>query len=62
MRSKKGKNFYWVALHEFGHALGLDHSNADGAIMFPWYEGYKGYDVDLSDDDKRGIQALYGTY
>ena len=58
--SKHGTNFYWVALHEFGHSIGMEHSDKLGAIMYPWYQGYKGDDVDLTDDDIQGIQALYG--
>lgn len=30
--------------------------------MYPWYERYTGEKVDLSADDKRGVQALYGMY
>jgi len=62
LRSKKGKNLYWVALHEFGHSLGLDHTNTRGTVMFPFYNGYNGQDMLLSDDDIKGIQYLYGMY
>jgi hypothetical protein len=49
-----------VAIHEFGHSLGIGHSNVQGAVMFPWYSGYRG-DGDLPEDDKLAIQSLYGT-
>eukprot|EP00795_Rhopilema_esculentum_P007741 gene7741-13574_t len=61
LRTAQGTNFYWVALHEFGHSLGLEHSNHREAIMYPWYQGYKGDDVDLRSDDILGIQTLYGA-
>ena len=54
-----GTNLLWVATHEIGHSLGLDHSDKKGAIMFPWYQGYK-KDFDLTYDDIGGIVALYG--
>lgn len=28
--------------------------------MFPWYENFNGNEVDLTLDDIRGIQKLYG--
>ena len=48
---------YQVALHEIGHALGLDHSKDPNAIMFPTL-GNKNVDLDAT--DIAGIQALYG--
>ncbi|XP_034462516.1 matrix metallopeptidase 30 [Hippoglossus hippoglossus] len=55
-----GANLFLVAAHEFGHALGLAHSQVRTALMYPTYnyvntEGYK-----LPDDDIQGVQAIYG--
>ncbi|XP_046546186.1 stromelysin-1-like [Haliotis rubra] len=48
-----------VAAHEFGHSLGLQHSNIDGALMSAYYSGaIRKYQ--LSDDDINAIQFLYG--
>ena len=54
-----GKNFLYVSIHEFGHALGLGHSNVAGAVMQPIINPYKP-DQQLHEDDIRGIQQLYG--
>ena len=54
-----GINLDWVAVHEFGHSLGLEHSNVRESIMYPWYKGYVP-DIKLTNDDIKGIQALYG--
>ena len=56
---KDGINLDWVAVHEFGHSLGLEHSNVRESIMYPWYKGYKA-NIELTYDDIQGIQALYG--
>ncbi len=49
---------FQVVLHEFGHALGLDHSTDPNAIMYPSL-GYNNSNLDSS--DIAGIQALYGA-
>ena len=48
---------FQVALHEIGHALGLDHSTDPNAIMYPT-AGSSNQQIDAS--DIAGIQALYG--
>ncbi|XP_065663368.1 matrix metalloproteinase-2 isoform X1 [Hydra vulgaris] len=59
--SSTGRNLLWVAVHEIGHSIGLEHSNVKDAIMFPYYRGNKGNDFPLTDDDILGIQTLYGS-
>ena len=49
-----------MAVHEFGHSLGLGHSSNGKSIMFPFYRGYKP-DMKLHEDDIRGIRQLYGN-
>jgi len=54
-----GTRLFAVAAHEFGHSLGLSHSNVDGALMYPWYQNFD-YDLRLSQDDELGIRSIYG--
>ncbi|XP_069675865.1 matrilysin-like [Periplaneta americana] len=55
--SKRGVNLFQVALHEFGHTLGLQHSNVKTAVMAPFYRGYDP-DYKLDQDDIDGIRAI----
>jgi hypothetical protein len=48
--------------HEFGHALGLGHTTAAGATMFPSVSSSGQVAArSIEADDIAGIQALYGT-
>lgn len=51
-----GTDLYVAAVHEIGHALGLDHSDDASAVMY----AYSGFSANLGEDDIRGIQRLYG--
>ena len=54
-----GKDLNWVAVHQLGHTLGLDHSSEQDAIMFSSYPKYK-KKLQLHFYDTIGIQELYG--
>lgn len=58
--SPKGCNVLAVAVHEFGHALGLPHSSDPGAIMFPAYNFGLHTVLQLSFQDVKDIQEMYG--
>jgi len=50
-------DLFSVALHEAGHALGLDHSDSDGSAIGQSYSFRAG----LSSDDVAALQSLYGA-
>nr|XP_020486858.1 stromelysin-1-like [Labrus bergylta] len=59
--TSSGTNLFLVAAHELGHALGLGHSKVKTALMFPTYQYVTTEDYELSEDDRQGVQALYGA-
>ncbi|CAI6087140.1 unnamed protein product [Clonostachys chloroleuca] len=56
-----GYDIETVALHEFGHILGLAHTNVAGAVMFPSVSS--NFTLrNLSQDDRLGIRNLYPNW
>ena len=54
-------DFFTVALHEIGHALGLAHSPDQTSVMFPYYQANKN-EFALGYDDILAMYELYSKY
>lgn len=50
-----------VVLHEVGHLLGFNHSPLGAATMFWYTPPGLSSQIGLSDDERIGVRALYGT-
>jgi hypothetical protein len=56
-----GVDLQGVAAHEYGHALGLGHSAFGGTTMFPTITGTGVGQRSIEQDDRDGIQFIYGV-
>jgi hypothetical protein len=56
-----GIDLQGVACHEYGHALGLGHTNVGGATMFPSISGTGTAARSIEADDIAGVQFIYGV-
>lgn len=51
-----------ILVHEIGHAIGIDHSTIDGAVMFPAALRRMGPGTGiLTPDDTAAVRAIYGA-
>ena len=57
--AERGATLLEVATHEAGHVFGLAHSDISSAIMYESYSMLTGISKTLTQDDRRGICAIY---
>jgi len=50
-----------ITAHEYGHALGLDHSSDPNATMYAYVSGTGNSQRTINSDDIAGVQAIYGS-
>ena len=56
-----GTNYLWVATHELGHILGLEHDTGNrDAVMYPYYRAYTP-NMRLHSNDIARLRRLYGS-
>lgn len=55
--TQDASNFYALALHEIGHAIGLAHADDIEAVMYPII----GHTITLAEGDIAGAELLYGA-
>lgn len=58
---KTGTNLFQIAAHEFGHSLGLSHSDNTKALMNPYPPWKYKPTFQLHADDIKAIQTIYGS-
>ena len=59
--TSSGVDIQGVMAHEYGHALGLGHTNASGATMRPSISGNGTGARSIETDDINGVRGVYGV-
>ena len=54
-----GFDLFNVVMHEFGHSIGIRHSDTWASIMYPTVVGYNP-NMRMSFDDIFAVRSLYG--